>query len=500
VTGRRKRVPGLRKRYGRARTLWSTLGVTALGTVLPGTGIWLTGRHRLGGAILLATLVLAGLLTFGVIQQSALLSAAVDPDKLLVAGVLSFAVLLGLVTVAVLTYRMVRRPRAPDRERLIETAFVVVLCLLVATPFALGARYAFVQRDLVNSVFTEGHTVVVEDEDAVWGSDERVNVLLLGGDGGVHRIGIRTDTVILASLDAETGDTTLFSLPRNLQNVPFPPNSPLAELYPRGFTGAGDPLAWMLNAVYGKVPELHPDLLDHSENEGAEALKQAVSAALGIPVDYYVLVNLRGFQQLVDAIGGVTLNVNQPIPIGGNTDRGVPPRDYLDPGPSQHLDGFETMWFARGRYGLDDYDRMERQRCVMDAFIEEVDPLTLLRRYEGLASAGKDIVRTDIPQDLLPDFVELGVQLRDGDVRSVVFRPTNKFDPNNPDYAWMRRKVEQTLADEPADSATPAERRPGKPRRSTAGVESPQASPTADDGQSATDGAGSDPCAYQPVG
>ena len=120
-----------------------------------------------------------------------------------------------------------------------------------------------------------------------------------------------------------------------------------------------------------------------------------------------MLVNLQGFKEIVDAMGGVTVNINEPVAIEGDTDRGIPPTDYLDPGADQHLDGYEALWFARGRWGSDDYERMVRQRCMVDALIEEANPLNLLRRYHELAEAGKEIVRTDIPRALLPAFVDL---------------------------------------------------------------------------------------------
>jgi polyisoprenyl-teichoic acid--peptidoglycan teichoic acid transferase len=484
--GRRVRQPPRRRRarFHHAHTLAGTLGLTALGTLVPGSGMVVAGRRGLGLVLVVISFGALGLLGFAAQDRRAVLDAALDPDKLMVVALASFGVLLVLVLVVVLTYRMVRRPRAPDRDRVIELMFVVVLCLLVASPFAVGARYAVLQRDLVKTVFAD--TGPVADEEDPWDGDDRVNVMLLGGDGGVHRIGIRTDSVMVASIEPATGETVLFGLPRNLAEVPFPDGSELDRLYPEGFTGEGDPLEWMLNAVYGKVPELHPDVFAGADNPGAEAVKQAASGALGIDVDYYLLVNLQGFREVVDAIGGVTVNINEPIPIGGNSDLGIPPDDYLDPGPSQHLDGFDALWFARGRYGLDDYNRMERQRCVVDALIDEVDPITVLRRYEALAAAGKEIMRTDIPQDLVPAFVELGMDRRDGDIKSVVFRYSDQFDPNNPDYDWMQRKVDRTL--EADDSG-----KPKKPRRSpSAAPATPSPEPTSSEK--------SDPCAYHPVG
>ncbi len=68
----------------------------------------------------------------------------------------------------------------------------------------------------------------------------------------------------------------------------------------------------MLNAIYGQVPVNYPGILGNSDNEGADAIKQAVSGSLGVPVDYYVLVNLEGFKEIVDAMGGITVNINEP--------------------------------------------------------------------------------------------------------------------------------------------------------------------------------------------
>ncbi len=398
------------------------------------------------------------------------------------------AVLVVWVASVVATYLLVRPRERRRGHGLLGSAFVLLMCLAVAAPLGLVARYSTVQKQVVHKVFEHNRTatapVRVTEEDP-WGGRDRVNVLLLGGDGNVHREGVRTDSVVLASIDVRTGRTVLFSLPRNLVRVPFAKGSPLASVYPAGFTGAGDPAEWMLNAVYRNVPALHPGILGKSDNEGADAVKQAVSGALGLPVDYYLLVNLAGFRSIVQAIGGVTVNINQRIPIGGNTDAGIPPDDYLEPGPDQRLDGFEALWFARGRYGLDDYQRMERQRCMIDAIINEAKPLNLLRRYESLAAVGQEIVRTDIPQDLLSAFVDLSGKVKDSQVRSVVFRLSDQFFPSNPDYDWVHQKVRRALHPK-AKPAAP----------STTTPSTPSASPTVDPAE-AVDAA--DTCAYHPV-
>jgi LCP family protein required for cell wall assembly len=431
-----------------------------LGTVIPGSGFLAVGRRRLGLAVLFVGAVLLGVMAWiGLTKRRQLLHLAVDPNQLRLLAIGLLVLPLAWAVVVIATHRTVRPLDMSGFQRFLGSAFVGLLCLLVASPFAVGARYAYVQSDLINTIFGSEESATTPDVTAAnpWGDDNRVNVMLLGGDGGINRAGVRTDSVIVASVDTETGDTVLFSLPRNLEEVPFPKDSPLHEAYPDGFTGGGSELEWMLNAIYRNVPAQNPGILGKTDNEGADALKLGVSAALGIDVDYYVLVNLDGFRELVDAMGGVTVNINEPIPIGGNTDLGVEPEDYLDPGPQQHLNGFQALWYSRGRYGLDDYDRMERQRCMIDAIIGQANPTNMLRRYIDIAAATKDILRTDIPKDMLKPFVDLALEVKDAKVRSVVFKYTydlspgdpNYFNPADPDYRWMHHTVAKAIGDAP---------------------------------------------------
>jgi polyisoprenyl-teichoic acid--peptidoglycan teichoic acid transferase len=343
---------------------------------------------------------------------------------------------------------MARPPRMSRLEKSLGVLVVTLLCILVAVPAVKTVRISTTQADFVATVFDDEQTQTIPTgvtEEDPWAGQDRVNVLLLGGDGGVGRTGIRTDSMILLSMDTHTGKSVMFSLPRNMMNAQFPADSPLHDVFPYGFSGEGDPGTWMLNAVYKTVPELYPAILGDSENEGADAIKQAVAGSLGTNVDYYLLINLLGFQQLVDAIGGVTVNVNEPVAINGNTDAGIPPTGYIEPGPDQHLDGFHALWFSRGRWGSDDYERMLRQRCMVDAIIDEADPLNVLRRYEDLAKAGEEILRTDIPRKLMPAFVDLALRVKEKKVKSIAFVSSDKFFSGDPDFAWMQSVVAKAL-------------------------------------------------------
>ena len=287
-----------------------------------------------------------------------------------------------------------------------------------------------------------------------WADKPRLNVLLLGGDSDRNRVGTRTDTVILASIDTKSGDTTLFSLPRNTGRMPFPSDSPLRKYYPNGFTnGDGNNAEYFLNAMYDNVPNTVPkDVLGATDNLGADALKLSVGEALGLQVDYYVLINLQGFAKMINALGGITVNINTYIPIGGNTDLGIPPKEYLKPGPKQKLDGREALWYARGRYGSDDFARMDRQRCVINAIIKQANPANMLARYEDIAKAGKTIVYTDMPQEVLPLMVDLSLRVKDGNVRSIVFKHgVDGFLSPNPNFSQMRKRVKIALGEAKSD-------------------------------------------------
>src|SRR4051812_48668042 len=395
-----------------------------MSAVLPGSGYVWNGRRRFGLVVLVVSFAVALYVGWYFLRDPhAAIAFVFDPVRLKTAAAVVSIAFVSWALVVVTTYVMVRPVRRRRLQTAAGTAFVVALCVLVAAPVAVAARYSMVQADLVTHVFQHNHSATAPRHVTVndpWRGRDRVNVLLLGGDGGVDRQGVRTDSMILMSIDTHTGRTVMFSLPRNMMNAPFPAGSPLHKVYPHGFRNdTGDSSQdgnWMLNAIYREVPALHPHLLGRAPNEGAEALKQAVEATLGQRVDYYVLVNLMGFRQIVDAMGGVTVNINQRIPIGGNTDLHVLPDGYLQPGPHRRLNGFQALWFTRGRYGSTDYQRMDRQRCMIRAIIDEAKPFNLLRRYQRLAAAGKQIVRTDIPSVLLPAFVDLGTKMKNAPV------------------------------------------------------------------------------------
>jgi LCP family protein required for cell wall assembly len=436
----------------RARSFGGALGLTVVNALLPGTAFLAARRRWLGGIILALFLAAVGTSAW-LVTGGQRFAARMAVDRTTLLWILGAVALGALVWIAVIVagYLMLVPRRTSAPRHAVGALLCALLVLVVAVPAYYVGRLSLVQRDLIAGVFTDGESATVVDKPDPFGDKERVNVLLLGGDGGKGREGVRTDTVIVASIDTETGDTVLFSLPRNLENLPFPPDSALADVYPDGFD-AGSESESLLNAVYRNGPAQHPDILGRTDHPGGDFLKLGVGEALGLTIDYFVLVNLDGFSRLVDALGGITVNVNYWVPVGGEPTLGQLPDDYIAPGPHQHMDGPTALAFARGRFGLTDYDRMARQRCVIGAIVDAADPVTLLSQYQELAATTKDIVETDIPQSALDDFVDLGFLVKDASVRSVVF-DVNLINPAYPDYDQMRRIVEETLAPPAAPSA-----------------------------------------------
>ncbi|SDR69466.1 cell envelope-related function transcriptional attenuator common domain-containing protein [Friedmanniella luteola] len=446
------------------RSFGRTAALTVAGTVLPGLGL-IAARRRVVGGVVLGVFALA-LVVLGVwaaLDWQGLLAQFVKPSVLYATS--SVLVVLALVWVGVVVAsHLSLRGRTTRTQRVAGGLLVGVLAFAVAAPMAVAARYSYDTASSVQGVFksqddsrsatrptlggkpSRGATAKADP----WADKPRLNVLLLGGDAGAGRTGTRTDTIILASIDTRTGDTTLFSLPRNTGRMPFPAKSKLSQYYPDGFTnGDGDDPEHFLNAMYDNVPNAVPkDVLGETDNLGADALKLSVGAALGLEVDYYVLINLQGFSKMINALGGITLNINSYIPIGGNTDLGIPPDDFLEPGPNRKLDGRGALWYARGRFGSDDFARMDRQRCVINAIIKQANPANMLARYEDVAKAGKQIVLTDMPQEVLPLMVDLSLRVKDGSVRSIVFKHgEDGFLSPDPDFDRMRQRVKVALGE-----------------------------------------------------
>lgn len=479
---------------------------TVLGTIVPGVGLLRAGRRLSGGIILgLVVVAVAGGGIFALTHQAQLAQYALDPNILY--GAAAALLVLALVWVAIITatHLSLRDSPATAVQRVGGGVLVGVLSFVVAAPMAMGSNLAYTTAVAISSIFDDGSddgtsTPAPTTADP-WANTPRLNILLLGGDSGVksHRskaVGARTDTVIVASIDTHTGATTLITLPRNAEKMPFPADSPLRKYYPNGFAPSNpnpslyERSQYLLNAMYRDVPAQVPNnILGKTKDFGAAVMMQSVGSALGLDIKYYAFVNMDGFKDFISAIDGITVNVNYAVPIGGHNASGAEPEqkpdDWIEPGANQHLTGGRALWFARGRYHLNDYSRMERQRCVIYAITQQTTPTVILTNYESIASAGAKNITTNIPRNMLPAMAELGLKVKGTKSRSLVLDPSAGFHSYAPDWNWVRAKVKKSLSetaagvvDTPSASASPASAS-ASPAATASGSPSPSSSPTA---------------------
>ena len=330
----------------------------------------------------------------------------------------------------------------------------MVLALVLAMILSSGslgyAAYLLnVSRNAIGSIFS-GSGPTLEP------SEGRYNFLMMGGDAGADRTGRRPDSLSVISVDAKTGSTAIISVPRNLQNAQFSADSPMRQVYPDGYN-CGDEC--LINAINTEVTNQHQDLYPGVADPGAQATLEAVSGTLGIKVQAYVLVDMDGFSKLIDAMGGIRIKAGGWVPISGpmvdeaNGIHGMP--DGWIPAGDQTLDGFHALWYGRSREFVDDYARIQRQQCVQQAMLKQLDPATLLAKFEDIAKAGTKVVESNISSGQLGSFVDLAMKAKGQDVSRLTIGPPD-FDAafsTSPDFDVIHARVAKLLASPSAGAA-----------------------------------------------
>jgi LCP family protein required for cell wall assembly len=435
----------------------------ALGTVLPGAGLLGTRWKVLGWVLVLVSLAAGAWVLVKAWQGGLLRSAlnvAVQPQLLQWVGV---GIMVGAVLwigSIVLTAEQ-SWPRRRAGGRFARVVFAALACTLIAAPSALAVRYLDVQSSVIDEVFgndspSERRDVALADTGAEdpWAAVPRVNTLLIGSDAGKDRWGTRTDSMMVVSTNTKTGDTLLIGIPRNLERVPFPKSNPFHALYPNGYD-CGDQC--LMNGIW-TLAEGRPDLFPGVKNPGRKSTVDVVGEITGLDINQSVVINLRGFKALVDAMGGVDVNVQQKVCVECHTGTsgGIVftngKVEYITPG-LKHLDGYHALWYARSRAGSDDFSRMRRQRCVAGALMQQADPVGLLQSYPKLAKVVKNNVSIDIPRGELSAWVDLALRIqKGGSIRSLPLT-ANVVRPANPDFAKIRALVQKGLK-QPAPSAS----------------------------------------------
>lgn len=442
-----------------------------LSAVIPGAGQLYAGRVRRGKVFLAITavFVVPAALLFVMIFYVSGIGLAVtlsrpffsNPDLL---GLLLLvnALLLVFRAVSVVDAFLIARDPDMSMGREQGTAAAVVLGLLAilvitAVPHGwVGHRNLLLYDVMTHDFITDpgqattttsgpddtGSTLPVtttSSPSTAFPSEGRVNMLLMGGDAGVGRSGIRTDTMIIVSIDPETGWTAMFGIPRNLRRIPVPEDHPISSY--TGGPGTGSSSATGSTVAWSNCPGCFPALawdiyafgLEHPElftgpNSGATSAKTLLGHLLGLEIHYFALVDLVGFVDIIDAIGGIDITIPTDLydPAYPNED-GTTEEKRLVAG-QHHLNGHDALFYARSRQQSDDFNRMNRQRCVLEAMAAGADPVQLLRGLPSIVPAIEESVRTDIAMASIPDFLDLLAKVNTDEIVSI------RFMPNAPEF------------------------------------------------------------------
>ncbi|MEO9325935.1 LCP family protein [Nocardioides sp. C4-1] len=448
------------------------ISLMAMTLVAPGTAQLVAGNRRVG---LVAFRTYLGILALGAVMVVAValdhglaLGLAVNTTLLFWLNLALIGAAIGWAALFFDAWRIGQPLSYSMGHRRVAVGLNGVLALGVAGVLLFSAHIVSVQRDFILATFGDGAA-----SDATHG---RYNVLLAGGDSGAGRWGLRTDSLTVASIDEQTGKTVLIGLPRNMANFPFAEGSIMAEQFPDGF----DCDDCMLNGVSTWAQD-NPTLFEGSDHPGMDATVMAVEGITGLEINYWAMVNLEGFKELVDAVGGVTLDVKDDIPIGlpGDEVTGT-----IEAG-TRKLDGFETLWYARARYGSDDYSRMARQKCVMNAMLQQVSPASAVKNFQGIAKATSDMVETSIPASEVDTFLDLGMKAKSQQVATVSLVPP-LINTAEPDIALVHRTIRAAIdkseGKQPAQTTKKAEA--GSKAKADTGTDAPPTSTTSTTGGS----------------
>ena len=458
----------------------------ALSAIWPGLGHFV---HGTGRALLFANGTLVACI-FGlgyVVQRGprTLLLWSVDLASLRIVMVGSILILAFRSAVALDAYRTADRQywrwhRKP-RRRVGTLVTLTLVAALIAAPHMVVIRLASAQLTLLSGVFdstntqtaaptplptpspptslaglgeadSAGPTVPVtqattpvpdtpptapDAQQMTWDGADRLTIALLGSDAGFDRVGVRTDTIIVVSIDVATGDAAAFSVPRNWRHVTFPDGTSAAEHWPGGYPE-------IVNEIYG-LGFRHPDAFPDVDDPAGHAIKSALAQLTGLPIQYYVLVDMVGFVKVIDLFGGIDLHVTESIDerIKPIVPDGPPVLIAVEPG-DHHFDGLAALGYVRSRTGTTDWHRMTRQRCVVEALIDQVPGLELVYRYTELTDIIANHVSTDIPIDRLGDLMGIADRLDTSRIVTVNFIPP-EFPPGDAPIAQVRAAVSQAL-------------------------------------------------------
>jgi LCP family protein required for cell wall assembly len=245
---------------------------------------------------------------------------------------------------------------------------------------------------------------------------ELINIMLLGSDDEISTDGtLRTDTMLIVSINTEAKTVSVLSLPRDL------------------FVYAPTPTMTRLNTVYG-IGEAFG-----WQGGGWGLLRETVFYNFGINVHYFAKVNFSGFETIIDRLGGVEIAVDcvyqdyypkavidPTLPVEQNYELRTLPVGYY------RFNGFDALWYARTRRLADDFDRGRRQQQVLRAIFRAALNQGLITSVPQLWDEITQVVTTNIPFDVMLGLLPIALEVNPDDIQNYTLIRTYHTTPWQP--------------------------------------------------------------------
>ncbi|MGI8830735.1 MAG: LCP family protein [Candidatus Limnocylindria bacterium] len=297
-----------------------------------------------------------------------------------------------------------------------------------------------------------------------WDGDERINILLLGTDAAPGREAVLTDVILVVSVDPADETAVMISVPRDTGFVPLPNERIYADgLFPRKVNelpaaASGNSEAWC------------PDRPDPPDACGLRTIERSIGLYLGIEIHHYALVDMAGFADLIDALGGIELclpgRLVDPEFDGSLDNEGISEPLILPEGCNEY-NGIDALAYARSRKGWiempdgervpqSDFARSDRQQRVLLAVRTELAQADTIFELPGILGAIGRTVSTDFPRDQAGDLSSLLPLITGPDIdRLVLGYPDYVHLPVNPDANYLLIPKRDAIREEMADIFAP---------------------------------------------
>lgn len=305
------------------------------------------------------------------------------------------------------TTRIVKRKKRKIRKRI----YLVLLPVLVAFLAVLTyASYLYIKADSVlsDSYHDDGRTKSELRDSMVDPNIDNVSVLIMGVDSSDVRSNsenARTDTLMLATLNKDDKSVKLLSIPRD---------------------------------SYVYIPEVgYETKINHAHAfGGTKATVETVENLLGIPVDYYAKLNFEAFIDVVDAVGGIEVEVPYEFTEQNSKDKAG--AIHLFPG-LQKLNGEEALALARTRKLDNDIERGKRQQEIIKGIINKAVSVNSLLKYDDIIEAVGSNMTTNMTFSEMKSFISYGTKGTNLDIETLTLEGTDS-QPGSA-YYWMLDEV-----------------------------------------------------------